>query len=48
LLIKITRKIEITVGDEQIGEKVQNKLVYFPLPPESYFLENESKNEIYD
>ena len=47
-LVKITRQIEITIGDEQIGEKSQNKLVYFPVPPESFFLENETKKEIYD
>lgn len=47
-LLKITRKIEIVVGEREIGEEPLNKMTIFAVTPETMFLENETKVEIHD
>lgn len=48
LILKVTKRIEITIGDTSMGETQLNKIIYYIVKPETMFLENETKLEIYD
>ena len=46
-ILKISKKIEIAVHPPSLQKPI-TKIVYFPLEPETYFLDNNTKSELED